>query len=251
MAGHRTISVATFNIHHGADELGAPAIEAQAALLRGICADAVALQECDVGVPRSGHIDQVALLASLAGYPYHAFGANVRLDGGEYGCAILSRLPLSGVLNTPVPQSDDGAPRLHIDGRTHHRERRGILEALVATDCGPVALIVAHASIWPDERVCGSEAILALLARRAGPAVVAGDFNVEDHDAPEIAMLRAVLSDAHEDAGEAWATYPSSAPAHRIDRIMSRGLTTLAAQTVPTGASDHSALRASFALPER
>jgi endonuclease/exonuclease/phosphatase family metal-dependent hydrolase len=193
----------------------------------------------------------VALLASLAEYPYHAFGANVHLDGGEYGCAILSRLPLSDVLNMPVPQSDDDAPHLHIDGRTHHRERRGILEALVETDLGPVVLIVAHASVWPDERVRGSEAILARLARGVGPAVVTGDFNVEDPDAPEIAMLRAALSDAHEDAGAAQATYPSSAPAHRIDRIMSRGLTALAVQTVPTGASDHSALRASFALPGR
>ena len=247
-AGHG-FSLATFNIHHGTDESGRPSLDGQADLLREMNADIVALQECDVMVARSGFVDQVARLAALALYPYHAFGSNVDLEGGKYGCAILSRFSLEGVTNTPVPPSDMRAARVHIDGRTHRHEQRGVLEATIALPDGPVTIFVTHASLWSEERVLGSKLILSRLTDIFTPAVVAGDFNVGDQDAPEIAMLRAAMFDAHVETGSSGDTYPSSAPRWRIDYVLARGMRAIDASVVPTQTSDHFALLAKFELP--
>lgn len=57
--------------------------------------DILLLQEVDLGVPRSRHDDQAALLAEKLGFNYRLFQANVKLKKGCYGNAILSHYPVS------------------------------------------------------------------------------------------------------------------------------------------------------------
>ena len=57
-------------------------------------ADVVALQEVDVGAARSDGVDMPARLAQMTGLSHHYFIKIRECEGGEYGTAILSRLPI-------------------------------------------------------------------------------------------------------------------------------------------------------------
>ena len=89
----------SLNILHGqrADGSGTvdlPLLGRSAAALQP---DVLALQEVDVGVPRSGRADQAAAVATATGTAY-VFGKAARVGGiGKYGNALLSREPITGV----------------------------------------------------------------------------------------------------------------------------------------------------------
>ena len=66
-------------------------------------ADVVALQELDVGRPRSGGIDQPRAIAEHL--DMHLEFCSARdCDGGRYGNAILSRHPIELVHGACLPQ---------------------------------------------------------------------------------------------------------------------------------------------------
>jgi endonuclease/exonuclease/phosphatase family metal-dependent hydrolase len=94
------LKVMTWNIHHaeGADKR--IDLERVAAIIKRENPDIVALQEVDVGVPRSGGVDQLQELSRLTGMPGW-FGKAIMLDGGAYGNAMLSRFPLADPGNPP------------------------------------------------------------------------------------------------------------------------------------------------------
>jgi crotonobetainyl-CoA:carnitine CoA-transferase CaiB-like acyl-CoA transferase len=82
-------------------------LDAVAEVIAQIDPDVIALQEVDVGVLRTGRVDQPALLAQRLGY-HHAFAASIEYQGGVYGLAVLSRVPfrfesIERWLHTPAP----------------------------------------------------------------------------------------------------------------------------------------------------
>ncbi len=94
------LKVMTWNIHHGQGADNRIDLERIAAVIKQENPDVVALQEVDVGVPRSNQVDQVKELSRLTGMPGW-FGKSIPLDGGAYGNAMLSRLPLADPANPP------------------------------------------------------------------------------------------------------------------------------------------------------
>lgn len=90
----------TYNIHKGiggVDRRYRP--ERVIATVQHYEPDVVLLQEVDDGAPRSRHDRQVDLLGDALGMPHRAYQPNVHRKVGRYGNAILSRFPLTDVLD--------------------------------------------------------------------------------------------------------------------------------------------------------
>src|SRR5882672_6615404 len=90
---NRTLRVMTYNIHVGVGMDKKQDLARIAEVINHERPDLVGLQEVDRGVERTGHVDEVAELARLTGMDY-AFAPNLRFQGGWYGVAVLSRLPI-------------------------------------------------------------------------------------------------------------------------------------------------------------
>ncbi len=103
VAAQATLRVAAYNIKHCQGMDGVVDLDRVAAVLRALDADAVTLQEIDRGVERTGGVDQAARLGELLGME-SVFGDFMPYQGGEYGMAVLSRLPILGSKNHRLPE---------------------------------------------------------------------------------------------------------------------------------------------------
>ena len=94
------ITVATYNIRHGAD------VSMNWSLLSEIIleskADIVGIQEVDMGTHRVGGRNTVEGLQASTGYDYALFVPSMDFDGGQYGTAILSRYPIEKAACHPL-----------------------------------------------------------------------------------------------------------------------------------------------------
>jgi hypothetical protein len=124
--GHLRLRVLSYNIHHGEGvdrKLDLPRI---ASVTKSVKPDLVALQEVDQGTERTVRVDQPAELARLTGLNV-VFGGNIRCQGGDYGNAVLSRLPISRHKNHLLPRFDDGE-----QGGVLQVERKSVVAMSVA-----------------------------------------------------------------------------------------------------------------------
>jgi endonuclease/exonuclease/phosphatase family metal-dependent hydrolase len=109
------IRVLCYNIHH-ANPPSKPNVidlDAIAKVIKQQQPDVVALQEVDVYTDRSGKtMHQANELGRLTGMQAY-FAKAIDYGGGEYGVAILSRLPMTEMKNTPLPTAagTNGEPR--------------------------------------------------------------------------------------------------------------------------------------------
>lgn len=209
----------SWNIRHGTDAAGEPRLEAQAALIQAQIPDIVLLQELDRFVDRSGGVDQLAVLAELTNLEHHAFGSNLDLGGGSYGCGILSRWPVLSVKNYSVPQMQlPGELIAGADGRPHLPEPRGVLAVTLLAPQGTVLAVTTHASMHPGERFHGAEMVLRLLGSHDGDWVFGADLNAEEDEVVD--TYEPLGIDACAVAGDTLCTFPATNV--RIDRIWSR-----------------------------
>jgi len=203
------IGVLSYNIHHGEGVDRKLDLRRIADLIKSANPDLVALQEVDKGTQRTNRVDQPAELAHLTGMNV-VFGGNIRYEGGDYGNAVLSRLPIKRHKNHLLPLFDDG-------------EQRGVLEVEVemSKGGGTVLLLATHLDHRKGdrERLASAAAINKLAAARAGqPAVLAGDLN----DLPDSKTLRR-FSTAWTRANEkVLPTVPVDQPTRQIDFILFR-----------------------------
>lgn len=114
--GTRSIQVMTYNVHHcnPPEKAGIIDVDAIAAVISEQQADIVAVQEVDVNTNRSGKIDQAALLAAKAGYPYYFFGKAMDYDQGQYGVLVLSKYLITDTQTYHLPKAEvkGGEPRV-------------------------------------------------------------------------------------------------------------------------------------------
>ena len=150
-------------------ENGSEGLEKIADAIKEISPDIIGLQEVDVNCERSGFIDEPAQLASLAGYPYHAFSKAISLGSGEYGTAILSRYPIESFEVIPL---DSG-----------NTESRSLGHAVMHVEGTKLDVFVTHLS-YEDRslRISQMKTIAGLLKDSEHYALM-GDlnsFNIED-----------------------------------------------------------------------
>ena len=208
-AGPERVRVLSYNIHHGEGVDGRLDLERIAGVIRSVEPDLVALQEVDRRATRSGSVDQPAELARLTGLQA-VFGANIPLQGGEYGNAVLSRWRILQSENHHLPNVDAG-------------EQRGVLEVHVES-----AVTKTRVVLWathfdhrrPDaERLASAEAIRLRVARQATtPALLVGDLN----DVPASPTLTALSADWTRTNPEILPTIPVGTPARQIDYVLFR-----------------------------
>ena len=98
------ITIATYNIRHGADVRQDWSLLAKNIHQSG--ADIVGIQEVDMGTRRVHGIDSLAGLAEATGFAHTLFIPAMDYDGGQYGTAILSRLPVFASEYHPLESAD-------------------------------------------------------------------------------------------------------------------------------------------------
>jgi endonuclease/exonuclease/phosphatase family metal-dependent hydrolase len=199
------LKVVCWNIHHGRGLDERIDLERIAAVIAAEKPDVVALQEVDQATRRSGGVDQAAVLGAKLGMEA-VFGKAMDFQGGGYGLAVLSRLPLNG----------QRIHRLRGPG-----EPRIALEVRVRSGAEELSVICVHLDHQAEAvRVAQVEALQKALG--GGKRVLlCGDLN----DVPGSAALRAfggewqLVSKEHPAA-----TYPAPQPERDIDHFLLRGM---------------------------
>ncbi len=196
-----------YNIKHGQGMDGKIDLERIARVIARENPDLVALQEVDKNCKRSGSVDQAAVLGRLLKME-HRFGKFMDFQGGEYGMAVLSRLPIEA---TNVHKLPLGA------------EPRCALEIVVKSPGWPgrVSFVSIH-NDWTKEeiRVKQVSALIGLLERQKHPFVLAGDFNA----VPKSTSLNLLEKDGWEMLRKKRAnTWSSVDPKVEIDFFFAKG----------------------------
>jgi endonuclease/exonuclease/phosphatase family metal-dependent hydrolase len=213
-------------------------LERIAEVIRHEGADVVALQEVDRGVTRSGGRDLAAELAVLTGLT-HVFSNNFSFQGGEYGNALLSRLPVKRWGNTHYRMLREG-------------EQRGLLAAELEVPGQRLLVMSTHLDFRPDdaERLSNVGEIRAAARRYGeGTVIVCGDFNAVP-GSPTHQAMKEDFEDVWESVGTGGGyTYSSAEPRRRIDYIFLRrqgNLVPVNAWVPGSTASDHLPLVVEF-----
>jgi endonuclease/exonuclease/phosphatase family metal-dependent hydrolase len=240
-----SLTVMTFNIHHGVGIDGRLDLARIAEVIRTSGADVVALQEVDrhFGV-RSGFADQATELARALRM-HVAFGANLDLEPPapgrprrQYGNAILSNHRIQSSRNILLP-------------RPTGEEQRGLLEADILVRGVPVRIYATHLQHnSAASRQLQAAAILDEISRSDTSMILLGDLNARPDD-PEIVLLLSELVDAWTQAGLGPGyTYSAPTPYARIDYVLhSGGILTRVAAVLATDVSDHLPVVATVDLP--
>jgi endonuclease/exonuclease/phosphatase family metal-dependent hydrolase len=212
------ITVATFNVHHGRGRDGRVDLGRSAAVISEMAPDLIALQELDVNMDRSGHVDQPSALGELIGMTVHFFPA-LTFGGGEYGIGLAARDELRCNFEE-LPRLGDEERRIVIVARWRD-----------------LNVVTTHLARSDDARAGQTKALAAMASDLLGPTIVLGDLN---QPARHLGPLEAAgFSVARPSAPLTWWLRPHP----KVDHILvGDGLRSRRARLWPTKASDHSAL---------
>ncbi|MCA9248281.1 MAG: endonuclease/exonuclease/phosphatase family protein [Planctomycetales bacterium] len=237
------LRVLSYNIHYGQGNDGVYDIRRLAQVIAETQADLVGLQEVDVGVRRSGQVHQAQRLAELTGMSVR-FGPTQHYEGGLFGNAVLSRLPILDVAIHPLPYTESS-------------------EELVTYPRGAIAVIVQTAGDAKfrfvsthfqhnvaKDRLAEAKQINELFANNASlPTLLAGDMNATPESEPIVELVKS-WSNASDDPPSPSA--PSAQPRVRIDYLFYRPAVSwklLDARVIDEPmASDHCPVLAEFEL---
>jgi endonuclease/exonuclease/phosphatase family metal-dependent hydrolase len=214
------LRIVTYNIHHGEGTDNKFDLPRIAKVVLAEKPDIVALQEVDQKTKRASGVDQPAEFAKLMNMKV-VFGHNIDYDGGGYGTAVLTKLP--------VKSSDSVKLKSFYESTPSHAEQRGV-QVLELGDKNdpPLWFLCTHLDYRPkdDERMNSAHTINDLVEKHAAePAIIAGDFNATPDSAPvkEFAKEWKIAGEEPSDknAGK-YFTFPADKPDHRIDYVMCR-----------------------------
>ena len=238
------LRVLCYNIHYGQDNDGRYNLKRLAAVVNKAKPDLVALQEVDVGVKRSGRVHQARRLAELTSMAVR-FGPTQHYQGGLYGNAVLSRLPILDVVIQPLPYTESTPQRVTYP--------RGAIAVTVRGPNGkPLRFVSTHFQHnVTEDRVAQAKAVNKLFAGDDKiPTILAGDMNAAPDSEP-IQILRKRWSNATDKPASL--TAPSKNPTSRNDYIFYRRASQFrlshAEVIADSTASDHRPVFAVFELP--
>ncbi len=205
----KELRVIAYNIHHGEGTDGEIDLERIAGVLNAEKPDLVAVNEVDQGTNRTHKIDMPAELARLTGMRA-IFEKNIDHDGGKYGNAILTRLPVRRHQNHKLPSNYEG-------------EQRGVLEIELGAegDDETLLFLATHLDYRPDdaERMASVKKIEEILTdRRDQPTILAGDLNAS----PDSRVMAAFAKTWKRANDKDLATFPAHGPEKQIDYILVR-----------------------------
>ncbi|MBL8892521.1 MAG: endonuclease/exonuclease/phosphatase family protein [Planctomycetaceae bacterium] len=234
------IQVATWNIRRGYGMDNRTDLERTARGLQSLSADVIGLQEVDLGVRRSGQVNQLKFLGQQLGY-HPAFGSFMDYDGGRYGLGLLSRYPLTRIEELRLPEGNE--PRV------------ALVAELTLPDNRRVLVVNVHFDWVKDDtfRLAQAKVVAAYLKQVELPWILLGDFN----DEPDSATWRLFgeFAISAEKPGDQRGTYPADHPKSEIDFIFVGPVNQWSvsnAEVVPDSqTSDHRPVRATLRLLPR
>ena len=220
----------TYNIHVGVGMDKKLDLQRIADVINQEQPDLVGLQEVDRGVKRTEGKDEIAELAAMTRMNF-AFAPNLDYQGGKYGVAILSRLPIKNTAHQMFENKREA-------------ERRGMLKVEVDVGGRKVNFVTTHLDYqFEDGRLFETKQLLKSLEGVKGPLIIVADLN----DTPEGSAYK-LMSTLFDDAwivsrakGDGF-SYPADKPVKRIDHIFYRksaGVRAKKAWVVETLSSDH------------
>jgi endonuclease/exonuclease/phosphatase family metal-dependent hydrolase len=240
----REIRFVTYNIHHGEGLDKKFDLARISKVVMAAKPDIVALQEVDQGTKRASGVDQPAEFERLMGMKV-VFGRNIPYDGGGYGTAVLTNLPIRSHHSVKLKPFYKDTPT--------HKEQRGV-QVLELGRKGEEGLLFlcTHLDFREpdDERMNSAGTINDLIRKRGGElAIIAGDFNALPDSRPirEFAKVWKIAGwsrdgtesqvrgerrgdvaktqaggDVGEKGADAILTFPADKPDHCIDYVMCR-----------------------------
>jgi endonuclease/exonuclease/phosphatase family metal-dependent hydrolase len=125
----------------------------------------------DVNTRRSGGLNQAEEIARKLGYRW-AFASAMSRDGGEYGVALVSRLPLQRVERLDLRSPGALEPRTALD-------------VTVCAGMVPIRVVALHADVLPWSAADNVRLLAKQLPGNPVRTVIAGDLNASpDEDGP-------------------------------------------------------------------
>jgi endonuclease/exonuclease/phosphatase family metal-dependent hydrolase len=240
---HRTLRIATFNIHKGVTSFNARLVlHEQRELIRRLHADIVFLQEVRGEHARHRQLHHGSQHEYLADSIWHdfAYGKNAVYPAGHHGNALLSKYPIIKWENEDIS--------------AHTAEQRGMLHCEVAIPGWdqPLHCICVHLGLfarWRRKQLFALRSRIESLVPAEAPLIIAGDFNDWRVRAGRILAEGLYLKEVFEySQGKPARSFPSLLPLFRLDRIYVRGFSIQQAQvhggTAFARVSDHAALSA-------
>jgi endonuclease/exonuclease/phosphatase family metal-dependent hydrolase len=197
------ITVGTFNIHHGRGLDRRVDLDRTAAAINETRASLIALQELDIGLERSGHVDQPRALEELTGAEIHFVPTKVRGES-RYGIGLLLRDHADFSVER-LPRLADEEPRIAI-----------------VTEWAGWSIVATHLAVRTDARDVHLDALARIAGGLRSPTVVLGDLEAGFTPTPR--PLRTIRRSLRRE----------------VDHILvSSGAQIVHAGTVPSRASDH------------
>jgi len=209
-----SLRILCYNVHWCLGMDGKYDVERLAAVINTVKPDLVALQEVDVGVLRSGRVHQARRLGELTGMASR-MGPTQHYEGGLFGNAVLTRLPILDVEIHPLPYTESTPERVTYP-------RGAIAVTVQAPDGLPLRFVSTHFQHnVPEDRVAQADAINGLFAAEGDSLVtiLAGDINATPEDEP-VQRLLPHWTNAIE--APPAPSVPSQNPKSRIDYIFYR-----------------------------
>jgi endonuclease/exonuclease/phosphatase family metal-dependent hydrolase len=149
--------------------------------IAAVAPDVVGLQEVHCRTRPSAMVDQAATIAHLTGYSFH-FGQSCRMDGGDYGNAVLTRGRIEEATVHALPGGG---------------EPRSLLQVRIDLDGTRLDFFVTHLAAWGrllrNARLQQIATLGDLTARGTLPHILVGDFNVT----PPAEEMKVLLSHGH------------------------------------------------------
>jgi endonuclease/exonuclease/phosphatase family metal-dependent hydrolase len=197
----KELRVLTYNIHIGIGMDDKLDLQRIAKTVTEQQPDLVALQEVDRFTDRTQKLDEVEELARLTGMEA-VFGKTFGRSNGDYGIAILSKLPVLAGSYTQLP-------------RLGQREDRGVTSVILSLNSQIIRFACTHFCHESEERrIMQAEKINELFTGDGIPTIIGGDFNAKPED-KSITTLKTLWMDAT----DAKPTFPAPSPNIKIDYI--------------------------------
>lgn len=193
---NQTIKIMTYNIRRGIGMDSRMNIGRVAEAIKAATPQVVCLQEVDRGTLRGFGLDTPRALSYLLDMPHYDFVAALNLDGGGYGNAVISSLPI-------LRKNHYFFPGLH--------ETR----AMIQCDFGDFELCTAHLSLHDEFRIQSAPTFQSIARSASKPTFFTGDWNSE----PGSEFIRSLDDDLAYLSDKTQCTYPSINPNICIDYI--------------------------------
>jgi endonuclease/exonuclease/phosphatase family metal-dependent hydrolase len=207
------IKAMTYNVHSCIGRNGKASISRIAEVIATYNPDLIALQELDIGLSRSGIMDQTLIIAEYLKMNYH-FHPSIKIEKGQYGNAALSKYPLCLIKTGQLPTLPD----------KKKIEKRGAIWTEIEIADYKIQFINTHLGLNRKERLAQIDTLLGrewLKHPSCHPPIIfCGDLNALP-GSPVYKKIQEILSDTQRSViiKRPKKTWPSRFPFRRIDYI--------------------------------